>query len=135
MKSLEKDILLYGGKEVNIEHNKIAGVEYLIRTIGFTPTAYINVKSERNCNLLMSGIYNASVNLGVHGGITFHGRMDSIGHIMPGYWIGWDYGHWGDYTPGITNPTGEGKKWTVDEIRKDVKHAIGVIMAVLNYGE
>lgn len=43
---------------------------------------------------------------------------------MKKYYIGWDYGHIGDYMEHRGKIVNEGKKWTTDEIIEEIKRAI-----------
>lgn len=106
------------------------GHMYEICTNGVHPTAYVS------CECLAT--YNKKEDyddLPVHGGCTFVGPKES----GDGLWVGWDYGHFGDYM----GPLGAiknsfidfgfahhgGKKWTVAEVMQDV------IKAILNIEE
>lgn len=98
------------------------GHRYEICTNGSHPTAYVHCgvdsyADEKNCR-----------DLPVHGGCTFSGnRLDA-----DGIWVGWDYGHYGDfmmdigraYPPYIGAALRNGKKWTVAEVMLDVIRAI-----------
>ena len=66
------------------------------------------------------GIFNGNI-AKINVGTTF--PEDSPNH-RNGFWIGWDYDHWGDYNV-IRAKTGmSGKKWTTEEIFIDVKNVI-----------
>lgn len=95
---------------------------YEICTNGIHPTAYVS------CGCFATydkrGAYEE---LPVHGGCTFAGTRAS----GDGLWIGWDYGHSGDYmsftdrgSPFKVALSPHGKKWTVPEVMQDVIKAI-----------
>lgn len=62
-----------------------------------------------------------------HGGLTFGDKIPtknkSVQGFTKGWWIGWDYAHYGDYTP-MSFGIGEGKVWQHEEIEKDCKNVI-----------
>lgn len=105
------------------------GLLYYILSLGTHPTAYIKIpKSHRLYGKTMSEIYD-EVNIDVNGGITYLEYELWISNIqkIDGYFIGWDYAHYGDYTGfeeklPIRLRTG-GKKWTTKEIFREVKEA------------
>lgn len=56
----------------------------------------------------------------IHGGITYSGLMGDFA----GYFIGWDYAHYGDFTyTGYDYLLGnqDDKRWTTDEIIEEAK--------------
>ena len=105
------------------------GHKYEICSNGTSPTAYVT------CNYLVNfsdkGVYKS---LPVHGGCTFVGtRENDYLEDIKGSWVGWDYGHSGDF---IKLPSIElyntvyfvnNKKWTVAEVMEDVIKAISFI--------
>ena len=74
--------------------------------------------------------------LDVHGGLTYMEKVDKNDmneywqKFTPGTWIGWDYGHAGDFTDYgmVLNPIypidEEDKRWEYDEVEKEVKEVI-----------
>lgn len=105
------------------------GHMYEICTNGAHPTAYVS------CGCLATYDKKEDYDdLPVHGGCTFAGTRES----GDGLWIGWDYGHYGDYMEplGVTENSlinfgfrHQGKKWTALEVMQDV------IKAILNIEE
>lgn len=95
---------------------------YEICTNGVHPTAYVN------CGCLATYDKKEDYDdLPVHGGCTFAGTMA----CGDGLWVGWDYGHFGDYmafgpdaSPYKVAIYPHGKKWTVSEVMRDVMKAI-----------
>lgn len=65
-----------------------------------------------------------------HGGVTY------IKEYLPkwyekGWWIGWDYAHWGDYVPFLSDGIVRGhRKWTTEEV---VEECLNVIDEVWEY--
>ena len=68
------------------------------------------------------------VDVECHGGITFGRKIkkNESGMIergfTPGYWIGWDYAHFGDWTLSSFDETD--KRWTFDEVIKECYEVI-----------
>lgn len=94
------------------------GLLYYILNLGTHPTAYIKIPGSINID---------KDKLDVHGGITYSENhlWISENQKIDGEFIGWDYGHYGDYA-GYEEilpkeiRTG-GKKWTTTEIYKEVR--------------
>lgn len=68
--------------------------------------------------------------LSVHGGLTFSCKGDGM-RPTGYYWYGWDYAHCNDYAfyydePPLANGFDHSpdKKWTVDEVEKEIKSAV-----------
>lgn len=96
------------------------GLLYYIMNLGTHPTAYIKVPDNLNIN---------EIDLNVNGGCTYDGNGICISENekIEGHFIGWDYAHYRDYM-GIeemlpVNLRTGGKKWTTEEIFKEVKEA------------
>jgi len=93
---------------------------------GSHPCAYIKLPADHPFSKLFTqdDIYDleseidCQLNNAVHGGITLAGtELTYDGKSEVGYWIGWDYAHWGDYTyTGFERGHNGEKKWTVEEI-------------------
>lgn len=96
------------------------GLLYYIMSLGTHLTAYIKIPDNFNID---------EDKIDVHGGITYSANYLQISKNQKiyGKFIGWDYAHYGDYT-GYEESfpkkmrTG-GKKWTTEEIFKEVKEA------------
>ncbi len=62
-----------------------------------------------------------------HGGLTFSRKITKENMkeypqgFTPGYWIGWDYAHWGDYLPGMYP---DGERHTFQEVEEECKKVI-----------
>ncbi len=94
------------------------GLLYYILNLGTHPTAYIKIPSSINID---------KDKLDVHGGITYSENhlWISENQKIDGEFIGWDYGHYGDYAGYEEILPKEirigGKKWTTTEIYKEVR--------------
>lgn len=90
------------------------------------PTAYIKFPID----ILSNEVLKTAIELKlvVHGGITFTGNLN-YREDSSAYWIGWDYGHAGDYMnlPGIKL---SGQRWTTRKIYKEVKNVIRQIISL-----
>ena len=103
------------------------GLLYYIMNLGTHPTAYIRIpKGHKLYGKTDEKIYQE---VDVHGGIKY--KNDSItienNQKIDGWFIGWDYGHYGDYM-GIEELVPMefrigGKKWTTQEIYKELREA------------
>lgn len=86
--------------------------------------AYINVAPTK-----LNG--STDVDFGCHGGVTY--RNESLlRRDEKGWWIGWDYAHWGDYIPSLSKGLFDyfRRKWTTEEV---VEECLNVIDAVWDY--
>ena len=98
--------------------------EYVILNLGTHPTAYILIPPHHK-------YYKKDymeIPLDVYGGLTY--SRDYLfwneNDKMSGWYIGWDYCHYGDYfflSEGIAM-CNFWKKWTTEEILEDVKNAV-----------
>lgn len=99
------------------------GLLYYILNLGLFPTAYIKIPKDHK----LHGKSIDEINVCAHGGITYsHDHLYITNNQkVDGWFIGWDYGHAGDYIGSDVNlpekyRTG-GKKWTTEEIYKEVR--------------
>ena len=100
------------------------GLLYYIFNLGTHPTAYIKIPKNHK---YYEKEYD-DIDICVHGGITYSrdylylNEKDKI----EGWFIGWDYAHCYDFM-GYYNPKDNGlynlKKWTTEEIYKEVREA------------
>lgn len=111
------------------------GLLYYIMNLGTHPTAYI--KLPRNSKLYgkkYDDIYNMDLDLNVNGGLTY--SSDNLwlskDEKICGWFIGWDYAHYGDFDGYELRFPNElrsnGKKWTTEEIFDEVCCAIDEII-------
>lgn len=105
------------------------GLLYYIMSLGTHPTAYIRIpKGHKLYGKDDAEIYQ-KIDINVHGGITYISDSMTIENVgeVDGWIIGWDYCHCGDYM-GIEELVPieyriGGKKWTTQEIYKELREA------------
>lgn len=104
------------------------GYRFIIANIrGSHPAAYIELK---DTHPLYGKHYSYDDNyedIPVHGGLTYSRDYLQIANIENSWIIGWDYGHYGDFTsmPFERDYQKDWRKWTVPEIiEEDVIPAI-----------
>lgn len=115
-----------------------SGLLYYILNLGTHPTAYIQIpKGHKLYNKDYDDIYK-EVDIDAHGGLTYSRNYLWISESkkIEGWFVGWDYAHYGDYT-GHQEALPEqirigGKKWTTKEILKEVKE---VCYQIMTYSE
>lgn len=115
------------GKDRKIElldTGKYLGFTYYILNLGTHPTAYIKIPENHK---YYEKDYD-EINLDVHGGLTYSSKQLCLeNEVIEGWFIGWDYAHYGDYLGYEEMFSREfrtnGKKWTTEEILKEVKEA------------
>ena len=77
--------------------------------------------------------YN-NMDIDCHGGLSFSRKVKKNDKypqkFTEGYWIGWDYLHYGDYTNCGLGLVDKGKKWTEKEIEKECKNVIRQILKI-----
>lgn len=97
------------------------GHDYVIADIGGRHMcAYIRLKKT---DYGYMGNYD-DVGISVHGGLTYaHETAPTVD--KRGWWVGWDYAHFGDYSGLIS----DGKKWTTAEVYEHVKDATNQLIA------
>lgn len=120
--------MIYSAKRKRevLANGKYMDIEYYIMNLGVFPTAYIKVPEKNK-------FYNKNfkeIDLEVNGGVTYvadHLWITDENRIE-GFFIGWDYAHYGDYcgyeTEFPENLRTGGHKWTTEEILGEVKSAI-----------
>ena len=103
------------------------GLLYYIMNLGTHPTAYIKIP--KGHKLYGKTDEKSYQEVDVHGGITYINDSITIenNQKIDGWFIGWDYGHYGDYM-GIEELVPMefrigGKKWTTQEIYKELREA------------
>lgn len=101
------------------------GLLYFILNLGTHPTAYIKIPE----NSKYYGKDMEEIDLNVHGGVTYvrDYLYISENQKIDGWFIGWDYGHYGDYAGYEELLPYEirvgGKKWSTKEIYQEVRKA------------
>lgn len=98
--------------------------EFWIIDLGTHPTAYVRVPSGHPCFKKKFMKDDEIDRIGCHGGITYsEDRLHVENQELKGWFIGWDYAHWGDHLGWETSDE-FGKRWTTEEIFDDVKDVI-----------
>lgn len=64
--------------------------------------------------------------IAVHGGVTFSGPHKQLG---PGWWIGFDCAHYGDYVPGMATMTG-GERAELDERTRPFRELLEALFPI-----
>ena len=103
------------------------GFEYRIMDLGTHPTAYVKIPKGHP---LYKKDWEKIENIEVHGGLTY-GRNYLMGGNgkLDGWWIGWDYAHYRDHMG--YDPETVGKRWTTEEILRDVTSVIDQCVGVI----
>lgn len=99
--------------------------DYYVLNLKTHPTAYIDVT-----NSPLNGC-DEDIDISCHGGITWCDNF--VKHIdKKGWFIGWDYAHYGDYMGYgdvlFNNMFQYKKKWTTEEIVEECKNVIDQIV-------
>lgn len=119
---MDKNIELYQrrlGKNIVLDSGEIDGVSYIIKTIqGHYPTAYISAHYTEDFE-------DIATRWGV--GITYsteeYGSLPGLDEERA--WVGWDYGHGGDYICADSEEYDiKGHRYSYAEIMEDVKDMI-----------
>jgi len=114
-----------------LDHSEYKGYEYVIMSLGTHPTAYVGIPSAEANDLFREEDLEESDSINVHGGITYENsyildeNKNEYGNDK--WWIGWDYAHLYDYMPD-NDYSQYRKKWTTEEILRDVKSVIDQII-------
>lgn len=90
---------------------------YITSMCGRYPCAYVEIKEHVDYQELEDEI-------DCHWGLTYSGNLNHILGNNNRWFIGWDYGHYGDYVGGSPANFEDDKKWTTDEIYEEVKEVI-----------
>lgn len=90
------------------------GLDYYVLNLGTHPCAYIDVTDTS-----LHDIKYEEIDIVVHGGLTY--SRSSLATVdKAGWFIGWDYSHYGDFTGADMMFPPElqfgGKQWTTEEI-------------------
>lgn len=114
---------LYGDEKRMILTSDYKGWTYSIITFGTHPCAYVDVK-----NTMFDGKFYADIPIECHGGLTY--SADYLPRTNDkGWFIGWDYAHWGDlfysqYNIDMGVIDIVSKEWTIDEVEEECKNVI-----------
>lgn len=113
------EIEIYGGEERVLEKGIYNGFSYVIKSMGSHPTAYVSI--DVPLWFFDSNGWRVELTYNSHEGYKVMGLDYSS------EWIGWDYAHFGDYYKGKSaETTMPGHKYTMNEIRADVREVIDI---------
>ncbi len=121
-------------KIILLDSGNYLGYDYYILNLGTHPTAYVDIPKEHK---YYKKQYD-KIDINVHGGVTYSNNTLTIGNndVKNGWFIGWDYAHYGDYYGYYkslkTNSFKESHKWTTEEIYEDVKKVCEQLKRVEN---
>ncbi len=111
-----------GRKNELLDAGTCCNYNYYILNLGTHPTAYVEIPFSHS----WYGKDYDEINIVVHGGLTYSNDRLFISETneLKGWFIGWDYDHYDDYAGYEEMIPKEfrngGKKWTTEEIQKDV---------------
>ena len=141
---MKQMIYTIGRKREVLANGNYKGINYVIFSLGYHPTAYIQIPSSHVLHSVnYRELYEKDIDFPVHGGITWSGYLpgcedelitSNITGEPSGFWYGWDYAHLDDYSaiyakyPSIGRQTD--KKWTTEEIFEEVKAAIDYLLTL-----
>ena len=97
--------------------------DYYVLNLHTHPTAYVDVSDS-----LLNGVLYYDIDIFCHGGLTYsEPTLKTVD--KKGWFVGWDYAHYGDYIHGVeTYLNYYNKKWTTEEIVKECKNVINQIV-------
>lgn len=98
------------------------GYHYVILSLGTHPCGYVEIPKSHP---YFGKDYDECYAIDCHGGLTYSSSYLRMGEgkQLDGWFIGWDYGHWGDYY-GSADFMNSGHKWTTEEIRQECFNVI-----------
>ena len=114
------------GKAEQIAAGTYKNFDYYVLNLKMHPTAYVDVSDS-----LLNGICYDEIDIYCHGGLTYsESTLDTVD--KKGWFIGWDYAHYGDYMDygdiSFNNIFSNDKKWTTEEIVEECKNVINQIV-------
>ena len=90
---------------------------YVVNQGGWHPCAYVVLHKGH----VFNGVPYDDIPVECHGGLTYgQPRLEGVKLEDGEYVIGWDYAHYGDYTPDASGVYGAHKKWNTTEIVNEV---------------
>lgn len=109
------------GKPSILLHGVSYGMKVVAISRGFAACAYIELPPQHPLYGKNLQRLQTRYSISCHGGITYS-EKGVAGYTNDGFWIGWDYAHPPfDYVYTSGNPERKGKKWTPDDIRKEIE--------------
>lgn len=116
------------GEQSIIAKGKIGSHDFAIINRTLNPCSYIRL----NPNSPFLGKDEEDIPIDCHYGLTYARNHSMLGfdELPIGYWIGWDYGHLGDYCNGDIRPVdGFSHKWTYEELIQEMIYVCGQLDA------
>lgn len=121
--------MIYDRNQAKLLHKGVCkGFEFYIISYGTHPCAYVRIPEDHRLYQVDYFDYTKEIDVNCHGGITWSKeglyRSNPINVDRDGWWIGWDYHHFGDYD--ATYETSHDcefygdKRWTTEEIYSEV---------------
>lgn len=103
------------------------GYDFKILWYRYHPNAYIRIpESHPHYGKDYTEIDDKGI---VHCGFTFSGKNLNKKYGLPdGWYLGWDYGHIGDYADYHVGCKLDGRRWTVSEITAECRQIIDEII-------
>ena len=100
--------------------------DYYVLNLCTHPTAYVDVSASP-----LNGVCYNDIDIYCHGGLTYsESTLNTVD--KKGWFIGWDYAHYGDYMDYgdtyLNNMFPDKKKWTTEEIVEECKNVIDQII-------
>lgn len=117
--------MVYQNKRVidMLDEGTYKDYHYAIVSLGSHPCAYVELPKGHK----WYGKDYDDIPVSCHGGLTY----SRIGLLSPssdyhknGFWIGWDYAHYGDYCGWHGDFCSYDKKWATEEIFQEIKEVI-----------
>lgn len=100
--------------------------DYYVLNLKTHPTAYVDVSDSP-----LNGVCYDDINIYCHGDLTYSEPILKTVD-KKGWFIGWDYAHYGDYmdygNATLNNMFPDKKKWTTEEIVEECKNVIDQII-------
>jgi len=130
MENMEKMIYTKDRQDKILYQGTFKGIDFVIYSFGTHPVAYVRIPE--NHKYYNTSHMNINDNSPAHGGFTYTGSLSHIvknnPSIKSGFYYGWDYSHYDDFSGfDLMYPLelqSGGKKWTTEEIYKDVIEVI-----------
>ena len=123
-----KEMIYQAERKIEIlDTGYCVGLLYYILNLGTHPCAYVRIPKTHK----FYKKYYDDIDIDVHGGLTYSRDYlwISENEKIKGWFIGWDYAHYGDYLgydmlsilQQFKENHNNDKRWTTEEIFKDVK--------------
>lgn len=114
------------GKVERLSIEVYRGYEFAVMNLGTHPCCYIKLPKGHK----YENVDYDNIPLAVHGGLTYGESFLNVAEVggkeiadKTGYWIGWDYAHYGDYL-GCDLTHFDTRIYTTEELERDCRDAI-----------